>query len=83
MFAKSRPRVNTQRNCTAYNSEKGHKFHLGPQAEKKGKGKEKSKVVNTEIREEERLKKVFDLSCKDVCCSKGGAYSVLFNLKPC
>ena len=65
MFAKSRPRVNTQRNCTAYSSKKktkqkkkGHKFHPKPQAEKKEKRKEKSQVVNTEITEEERLKKI-------------------------
>ena len=37
---------------------KGHKFHPRPQAEKKEKRKEKSQVVNTEITEEERLKKI-------------------------
>lgn len=61
----------------------GHKFHPRPQAEKKEKRKEKSQVVNTEITEEERFKKLFHLSCKEVCCSKGKAYSVLFNLNPC
>ena len=37
---------------------KGHKFHPRPLAEKKEKRKEKSQVVNTEITEEERLKKI-------------------------
>lgn len=47
LFAKSRHEVNTQRNHIASTSKKkkSHKVHPGPQAEKKGKGEENSKVV--------------------------------------